>query len=144
MTQIDFYTHVEDKLKTACRLVGKAFGRKLRVAVLTPDGATTEAVDRMLWTQPAISFIPHCRADSAALQDTPVVVDHTPAELPHDDVLINLCPERPQHFSRFQRLIEIVSQDEQDKVTARERFKFYRERGYEIRTHDLRRGQGRR
>jgi DNA polymerase III subunit chi len=137
MTQIDFYTHVDDKLKTACQLVGKAFERKLRVAVLTPDSATTQSVDRMLWTQPAISFIPHCRADSPALQETPVVVDHTPADLPHDDVLINLCAQRPQHFSRFHRLIEIVSKDEQDKAAARERYKFYRERGYDIRTHDL-------
>jgi DNA polymerase III subunit chi len=137
VTQIDFYTHVDDKLHTACRLVGKAFERKLRVAVLTPDAAATQTIDRMLWTQAAISFIPHCRADSPTLDETPVVVDHTSAQLPHDDVLVNLCAERPQHFSRFQRLIEIVSDDEQDKAAARERYKFYRERGYEIRTHDL-------
>jgi DNA polymerase-3 subunit chi len=137
MTQIDFYTHVDDKLKTACQLVGKAFERNLRVAVLTPDNQTTQTVDRLLWTQPAISFIPHCRADNPCLPETPVVVDHVSAPLPHDDVLINLCTERPEHFSRFQRLIEIVSRDEQDKSAARARFKFYRERGYEIRTHDL-------
>mgnify|MGYP001156640600 FL=1 len=139
MTRIDFYTHVDDKLKTACQLISKAFERKLRVAVLTPDSQTTQAVDRMLWTQPAISFIPHCSAASAALQETPVVIDHVSAPLPHDDVLINLCVDRPEHFSRFQRLIEIVSQDEQDKTAARERYKFYRERGYEIRTHDMNR-----
>jgi DNA polymerase-3 subunit chi len=34
-------------------------------------------------------------------------------------------------------LIEIVSLDEQDRADARERFRFYRDRGYEIRTHDL-------
>jgi len=52
-------------------------------------------------------------------------------------VLLNLRPEWPPFFSRFQRLIEIVSLDEQDRADARERFRFYRDRGYEIRTHDL-------
>jgi DNA polymerase-3 subunit chi len=55
----------------------------------------------------------------------------------HDEVLLNLRPEWPPFFSRFQRLIEIVSLDERDRVDARERFRFYRERGSEIRTHDL-------
>jgi DNA polymerase-3 subunit chi len=137
MTQIDFYIHTEDKLKTACQLVAKAFERKLKVAVVTPDAATTQLLDRALWTQAQISFIPHCRADSPLLQDTPVVVDHEQPALPHDDVLINLGVERPQHFSRFQRLIEIVSRDDADKAAARQRFKFYRDRGYDIRTHDM-------
>ena len=34
-------------------------------------------------------------------------------------------------------LIEIVSLDEEDRAQARDRFRFYRDRGYEIRTHDL-------
>ena len=37
MTQIDFYTHVENKLSTACTLAGKAHARGLRVTVLLPD-----------------------------------------------------------------------------------------------------------
>jgi len=52
-------------------------------------------------------------------------------------VLINLHPERPEYFSRFKRLIEIVSLDDADRARARERFIFYRDRGFEIRTHDL-------
>ena len=54
-----------------------------------------------------------------------------------DEVLINLRAEWPPFFSRFQRLIEIVSLDEQDRGQARERFKFYRDRGYAIQSHDL-------
>ena len=30
-----------------------------------------------------------------------------------------------------------IGEDEEDKKLARARFKFYRDRGYEIRTHDL-------
>jgi len=50
---------------------------------------------------------------------------------------VNFCSDNPQSFSRFERLIEIVGQEEEDKTQARDRFRFYRDRGYEIRTHDL-------
>jgi len=33
-------------------------------------------------------------------------------------------------------LIEIVGQEEQDKLEARKRYKFYRDRGYEMRSFD--------
>ena len=57
-------------------------------------------------------------------------------KLLHDDVLINLQHPQPTIFSRFKRLIEIVGADEADKVLARARYKFYRDRGYEIRSYD--------
>jgi len=56
-------------------------------------------------------------------------------------VLLNLRPECPQYFSRFRRLIEIVGVEDADRAGARERFRFYRDRGYEIRTHDLSKGR---
>ena len=59
------------------------------------------------------------------------------ATLLHDQVLINLRAEWPPFFSRFQRLVEIVSLDEEDCGSARGRFRFYRDRGYAIQTHDL-------
>jgi DNA polymerase-3 subunit chi len=55
----------------------------------------------------------------------------------HDEVLLNLRAGQPQFFGRYQRLIEIVGLDDDDRARARERFRFYRDRGYEIRTHDL-------
>lgn len=137
MTQIDFYTHVEDKLKTACQLAGKAFAHGLKVTVYCPDRESAERFDRALWMTPAIGFVPHCAPDDPLAADTPVIVDCKGERLLHDEVLLNLRPEWPPFFSRFRRLIEIVSLDERDRTGARERFRFYRERGYEIRTHDL-------
>ncbi|HSN41831.1 MAG TPA: DNA polymerase III subunit chi [Burkholderiales bacterium] len=137
MTQIDFYTHVDDRLATACRLAAKAFNNGLRVMVFCPEAETARRFDRLLWTTPAISFIPHCFSGDALAPVTPVIVGHDDGDPPHDQVLLNLRPEWPPFFSRFQRLIEIVSLDGEDRKTARERFRFYRDRGYEIRTHDL-------
>jgi DNA polymerase III subunit chi len=137
MTQIDFYTHVEDKLRTACRLSAKAFGHGKHVMVFCPDAGAAGRLDRLLWTTPAIGFIPHCLAGDALAPVTPIVIVCDGAELPHHEILLNLRPEWPPFFSRFQRLIEIVSRDDEDRRTARERFRFYRDRGYDIRTHDL-------
>jgi DNA polymerase-3 subunit chi len=50
--------------------------------------------------------------------------------------MVNLGPETPAHFSRFDRLVEIVSADETDRAAGRERWKFYRERGYPMHRHD--------
>ena len=143
MTQIDFYTHVDNKLNIACKLAAKAHAQGLRMAVLCPDAAVAQQFDRMLWTAPALSFVPHCDAAHALASRTPVVFDHRDVPSSHDDVLLNLRAEWPQVFSRFQRLIEIVTQDDDDRAAARERFKFYRDRGYEIRTHDLSRNGAR-
>lgn len=137
MTQIDFYTHVGNKLQVACRLAAKAHAQGLRVAVLCPDAATAQQFDRLLWSASPLSFVPHCHATHELAARTAVVIDHEGVEPTHDQVLLNLRHEWPQRFSRFERLIEIVSQDDDDRTAARERYKFYRDRGYEIRTHDL-------
>jgi len=137
VTQIDFYVHVANKLQTLCTLAAKALARDVRMMVLTPDAETTEQVDRMLWSQPSIGFLPHCRAHHRLAPLTPIIVDHLADPVVHEQLLVNLCPDSPAVFSRFERLIEIVSLDEADRTLARARFRFYRDRGYEIRTHDL-------
>jgi DNA polymerase-3 subunit chi len=51
--------------------------------------------------------------------------------------MLNLHEESPPAFSRFERLIEVVGRDDEDRQRARNRFRFYRDRGYEIHHHDL-------
>ena len=137
MTQIDFYTHVADKLRVACQLSTKAFARGMKVTVFCPDSEIAVRVDRLLWMSPPIGFVPHCAPGDPLAAETPVIIDSSGDNLLHDEVLLNLRSESPLFFGRFQRLIEIVSLDDEDRRAARERFRFYRERGYEIRTHDL-------
>lgn len=142
MTRIDFYTNAADKLATACRIVAKGYQLKHRIVVACPDAETAQRIDRMLWTSPPTAFIPHCASTDALAPLTPVVVDCLGEEPIHDQVLLNLKPEWPPLFGRFERLIEIVTGDEEDRSLARSRYKFYRDRGYEIRTHDLRETEG--
>ncbi len=137
MTEVLFYTHVQDKLQTACALTTKALARKMRVMLFTADAPATERLGKLLWTVPATGFLPHCRGGDALAAVTPVIVDHLAERLVHDQVLINLRDDPPPFFSRFQRLVEIVGLDDPDRQAARERYRFYRDRGYEIRTHQL-------
>jgi DNA polymerase III subunit chi len=135
MTSIDFYTHVTDPLAVAAKLVAKAFVQHGHVRILTPDSGTTDSLDRLLWLQPATGFLPHCRAASPLASQTPIWVDHVLEHHGPAAVLINLRDAPPPFFSRFERLAEIVSVD--GAAAARERFRFYRERGYDLRTHNL-------
>lgn len=137
MTTIDFYTHVRDPFAVAARLVAKAWAAHGAVRVLTPDPEATDALDRLLWTSPATGFVPHCRLASPLAGQTPVIVDHAQEHEGAAAVLINLAPAPPSFFSRFERLAEIVGLDEASAAAGRERYRYYRERGYELRAHNL-------
>ena len=137
MTKIDFYTGVSDKLQTACLLSHKALQNNLRVLLHTPDNATSDALDQLLWQFPAAAFIPHCRSGDLEAIDIPVIIGHQPEPFPHSELLISLHTNCLAFFSRFERVIEIVSRDAEDARLGRERYGFYRERGYEMRHFDL-------
>lgn len=137
MTTIDFYTRCANRLEVAAKLVVKAWAQHGSVRVLTADETATAEFERLLWVVPAIGFLPHCRLGSSLAAETPIVVDHVLEHQGPAAVLINLHPSPPPFFSRFERVAEIVSRDESDAVSGRDRFRFYRERGYELRTHDL-------
>jgi DNA polymerase III subunit chi len=137
MTTIDFYTHCADRLDVASKLVVKAWAQHGHVRVMTPNEEATAEFDRYLWLRPATGFVPHCRLASPLAAETPVVVDHVAEHAGEAAVLINLSSEPPAFFARFERLAEIVGTGDDDIAAGRARWKFYKARGYEIRSHDL-------
>lgn len=137
MTKVDFYTGSEDKLRTACQLSHKAMQNGVRVVLSAPDASTTEALDKLLWQYPATAFIPHSRSDASESEEMPVVLNSGSERFPHHDLLISLHNECVPFFSRFERVIEIVGTDADDSRLGRERYKFYKDRGYELRHIDL-------
>jgi DNA polymerase-3 subunit chi len=137
MTRIDFYTNAESRLHTACLLVAKAFARKVRVALFASDAETARSLDRLLWTFQATSFIPHCMSHDRLAAVTPVLIVPGLEAAGHDELVLNLSAECPPSFSRFRRLIEVVGRDDEDRARARARWRFYKERGYEVNHVDL-------
>ncbi|HEX5338989.1 MAG TPA: DNA polymerase III subunit chi [Gallionella sp.] len=136
MTKVDFYTGSDDKLRTACQLSQKAMQNGLRVLLHVPDEATANQLDKLLWHFPPTAFMPHCRSHEADAETMPVVIGHDDS-FPHSELLISLHNECVPFFSRFERVIEIVSTDAEDAKLGRERYKFYKDRGYELRHFDL-------
>jgi len=80
-------------------------------------------------------FLPHVAASHPHAADTPVIlITDDQAELPHHHVLINLSGQTPAHFARFERMFEIISAQEEDKIAGRDRYRYYKDRGYPL-TH---------
>jgi len=137
MTSIDFYFNSTDKLQVACRLAGKAMAQGKRLLIYAPQADSAQRIDRMLWTWQATGFVPHCAAHDPLASETPVLIASAADAHAACDVLLNLAPDTPPAFERYERLLELVGQDEEDRRAARERYRFYRERGFRIADHDL-------
>jgi DNA polymerase III subunit chi len=137
LTQVFFYHGAADKIAAACALLSGAYAKKKPMLVYAVENSVASSVDRMLWTHSALSFVPHCRADSPLAAETPILITDNLETIAQDERLMNLSQEIPPGFSRFESLIEVVGQEEGDRTAARERVKFYKDRGYEVRYFDL-------
>ena len=142
MTRIDFYSGVTDKLRTVCQLSHKAMQNGVRTVVSSSDATILEALDKLLWHHPVTAFIPHCRSDAEDAGLMPVVLNNGSEKFPFHDLLISLHEECTPFFSRFERVIEIIGSDEQESRLGRERYRFYKDRGYELRHFDLSKTSG--
>lgn len=143
MTRVDFYIlpEAEDTgpILTACRLCERAAGQPLKVYAYVPDAGLADDLDAALWTFKQGSFVAHERVDAKgedmALASVLIGAADPPAS--HHDVLLNLGADVPPFFSRFERVLEIVHGDPETRAQSRARYKFYRDRGYELNAHPL-------
>jgi DNA polymerase III subunit chi len=139
MTEIAFHVNAPDKLDYACRLLRATQKKSAQVLVLGGTDAL-KSLSAKLWAMSPTEFLPHCLADATAvvLAYSPIVLS---AELPNSaaesQVLLNLGAVLPVGFERFERLIELVGQDESDLQAARTRWKHYKDRGYALSRFDV-------
>ncbi len=152
MTQVDFYilaTQSDDSwLRLACRITEKARQQKLKVYLHSANAADATRLDGLLWTFSQGSFIPHRLVGSSSDEpfEDSVLIGHSDlaAEIPTDtpvtqrwDLMINLTTQVPEFFSRYDRVAEVIDANPVRRENGRERFRFYRDRGYELNTHKL-------
>jgi len=137
MTEVAFHFNVPDKWAYVCRLLRKASAKGLRVTV-TGEPSTLDHLDGQLWAFSPTDFVPHCAmgADSVTLSASPIVFCPSCDLSPHHQVLLNLGQHVPAGFERFERLIEVVGPQDEDRQVSRQRWKFYQDRGYAIQRHD--------
>jgi DNA polymerase-3 subunit chi len=144
VTQVDFYILKSDtdeaRLQLACKIVEKATELDHHVFVHSASDAEAAKLDELLWTFSQGSFIPHrvVREPLSASPPEPVLIGvNTPPAPGRWNVLINLAAEVPEFFSRYERVAEVVDADAVRREQSRERYRFYRDRGYKLNTHQV-------
>jgi len=137
MTRVEFFFNVPDKLAKAAELCEKAVAKGRQLTIYTESEAMNKALQQQLWQFSGTSFLPSGLPSEVNCEFSPIILDTNGERLLQDDVLINLQAQHPPFFSRFRYLVEMVGLDEADKVAARARFRFYKDRGYEIKTSDM-------
>lgn len=152
MTQVDFYIlgaeSNDSRLRIACRITEKALQRRHHVFVNSENEADARRLDDLMWTFSQGSFIPHVIVNErlAAPPVEPVLIGIGSPESEDDatsrlgenwDLMINLAPDVPGFFSRYARVAEVIDSDPARREAGRERFRFYRDRGYELKTHNI-------
>lgn len=134
MTRVEFFTNVPNKHAKALNLCEKALAKGRQLTLLAADEAEIQDLQAQLWNAAPTQFLANTLAENAHAGITPIVLCVQGSLLHQDDVCINLQDQTPVFFSRFRHFVELVGLDENDKAQARERFKFYRDRGYQIKT----------
>lgn len=139
MTRIDFYvTEAGDALARehiACRLAGKALKLGHRLHIHLAHDIALQRLDDLLWTYSEASFLAHDRLSAGS--GAPITLATEGAPEPAPELLINLADDIPGFFSNFPRVAEIISADAGSRAQGRERFRFYRDRGYPLQHHQL-------
>lgn len=139
MTRVSFYilksTQFDERQAFACRLAEKAYNQGHQVYIHTDNLEQSLALDEALWALRPDSFVPHEMISSDTDNQSPVLIGHTETTPPRlMDVMINLTEQQPLFFSQFQRVAEVIDDNADVKQAGRQRFQFYKERGYELDT----------
>ncbi|MGQ0698643.1 MAG: DNA polymerase III subunit chi [Panacagrimonas sp.] len=141
MTRIDFYllsAASGNAVLTACRLCEKAASAGHRLYVRSPDAGTADEMDGALWSFRQGGFTAHERHAGNPIEEPqpPVLIGAAEPPDSHRAILINLGEDVPPWFSSFERVLEVVPEDPTQRARSRERFRFYKDRGYDINTYE--------
>jgi DNA polymerase-3 subunit chi len=140
VTQVAFHIGIEDRAAYCCRLVRKVLASGAQALILG-DAAMLRRIDAALWADEVAGFTPHAMADAPATVTyrSPVLLAaQVPTNLAQHAVLINMTDQLPDDPHTRDRVIELVSGQEQSIEDARQRWKSYKQRGFHLVNHDVR------
>jgi DNA polymerase-3 subunit chi len=138
MSRADFYilNGKTDAPRFSCNIANKAWTSGNSVFIITRNEAEAGDIDDLLWTYQDVSFVPHAKVDTGA-SDAPILIGWNGTETPQADVMINLTDTIPECYTNYDRVIEIIPEDPVLKNQGRERYKRYRELGFELFNHTI-------
>ncbi len=140
--KVDFYIlqGEANREMMACRLCEKALQQEMSVFILAESATHAQQIDDLLWTFNDGGFLPHqlVNQEDVHFGDKLITLIGW-TELPTQpySVLINLSETVPDGYSRFERVAEIVNQNETIRQLGRERFRQYREDNCDLHHHEM-------
>jgi DNA polymerase-3 subunit chi len=138
---VDFYVLEEvsarARLRTACRVVEKAYLAGNTVLVWHTELDELKEFDELLWTFGDGSFVPHEPLTANGFEVAPVLLGMGAPPTAPFDVLVNLAPDVPACLDTAQRVAEFIDGDPARRQAGRARFRAYKERGIQPNTHNI-------
>ena len=133
MAKVSFYTHIANYDQFACKLVKTVFLKKESLLVLTENQQQAYTFDQKLWQFEDESFIPHqvmTEASDELAERIVIAYEEIQGQINSKNIL-NLS-KQVVTYSHFERVLELVEQTEEAMDAARERYKMYKNAGFEI------------
>ncbi|MDE1961017.1 MAG: DNA polymerase III subunit chi, partial [Xanthomonadaceae bacterium] len=134
MPRADFYLIAKprfraDPLLLVCELAKRAFESGQRALILARSDEQAQALDEKLWEFDEAAFVPHQIAGDADDAITPVLIVPPGTSAPDRALIINLRDEAVT--GTFERVLEVVPDEESLRTGSRERWKTYKAAGME-------------
>ncbi|MFT4928162.1 MAG: DNA polymerase-3 subunit chi [Phenylobacterium sp.] len=117
----------------ACRLASDLFRSGQRVFIFTESQQHAHLIDEHLWAFDVDAFVPHNLAGEGPANGAPVEISWLQPNN-RRAVLINLATMTPDFIHQFRQVIDFVPSDDIAKQAARERYKHYRQAGFQMNT----------
>lgn len=115
----------------ACFQAAYFYRQRQRVFILAASQEQAHQIDELLWSFDPESFVPHNLLGEGPNNGSPVEISWQ-APTNRRNVLINLTSTVPDFAQHFSNIVDFVPHQEQLKQLARERFKAYRQLGFQI------------
>ena len=140
MPRADFYLIAkprfrDDPLLLVCELAKRAFESGQRTLILTRSFDQAEQLDEKLWEFDADAFVPHQIAGDGDDAITPVLIAAPDSRTPDRPLVINLRDDCAPGL--FERVLEVVPADEDQRLGSRKRWTTYKAAGFEVAKHDM-------
>lgn len=139
MKQATFYILSQNNLEElACDLAAKAWKLGRRVLIACETEVQANEIDDLLWAREPDSFVPHNLSGEVTQYPTPIEISWLgKRNAQRRDLLISLQKHMPEYVASFNQIIDFVPTNEAEKVIARERYKQYRQMGWQMETQQV-------
>ena len=134
MTNIKFFFNVDNKIEFICSMLTERLNKKKNSLIYCANNEQLKILSNYLWSNNLSEFFPHEENNHHYFNK--ITISNKDIDW-MDDTIINISNKMIDGFNRYLHLFEMVSTDEDDKKLARKRFQYFKDRGYNIQTIDV-------